>query len=120
MKTTDERITEAQNRRQDRFADRKEIGAANLTRQMDLADTTAPANAITSEILRTAERAIAQVDEAFTRLEYLRIELVQITTGERSHQTENAPRLDDLVRELGELSTLLHVHKMLGDKEVSR
>ena len=73
--------------------------------------------AVTSEALSTAERAIHKVDQAIETLEHLRLELVAIAIGERWHQVERPPQIDDLARELGELAALLQVREVLARKE---
>ena len=73
--------------------------------------------AVTSEALSTAERAIHKVDQAIETLEHLRLELVAIAIGERWHQVERPPQIDDLARGLGELAALLQVREVLARKE---
>lgn len=122
MKTTKELLDESRERGRARLAERQEIESRGFDARCEvrranedlgqhaMADTTFDA-------LSAAERAIGKVDSAMDRLELLRIELVQITIGERWHQTERPPQIDDLVRELGELAGLLHVREILARKE---
>lgn len=125
MKTTKELLDESRERGKARFAERKEIESRSLNLRLEVQRTNEEIGqhamgAVTSEALSTAERAIHKVDQAIETLEHLRFELVQIAIGERWHQVERPPQIDDLARELGELAALLQVREVLARKEATR
>lgn len=125
MKTTKELLDESRERGKARLAERQEIESKgfDVRCQVRHANEELGQHAMattTFEALSAAERAIGKVDSAMDRLDHLRLELVQITIGERWHQTERPPQIDDLARELGELAGLLQVREVLAQKESSR
>ena len=122
MKSLNELLDESRERGKTRFAERKEIESRSLSVRLEVGRANEEIGqhamgAITSEALSTAERAIHKVDQASETLEHLRLELVQIAIGERWHQTDRPPQIDDLARELGELTGILQVREMLARKE---
>jgi len=125
MKTTKELLDESRERGKARFAERKEIESRSLSLRLEVQRANEEIGqhamgAVTSEALSTAERAIHKVDQAIETLEHVRFELVQIAIGERWHQVERPPQIDDLARELGELAALLQVREVLARKEATR
>ncbi|MBN1461968.1 MAG: hypothetical protein JXA57_20755 [Armatimonadetes bacterium] len=125
MKTTKELLDESVERGKARFAERKEIESRSLSVRLETQQANEDAgqhamSVVTSEALSTAERAVHKIDQAFDTLEHLRIELIQIAIGERWHQVERPPQVDDLARELGELTALLQVREVLARKEEAR
>src|SRR5262245_4592562 len=93
MKTMDDLIAESRDRAKARFAERKEIASKSLQLRIEGAevrrrvDEQAPGFAstlaITDEAISTAERLIHTLDSCTERMEYLRLELIQIALGER-------------------------------------
>jgi hypothetical protein len=125
MKDTKELLEESRERAKARFAERKEIESRSLNLRLEVQRANEEIGqhamgAVTSEALSTAERAIHKADQAIETLEHLRLELVAIATGERWHQVERPPQIDDLARELGELAALLQVREVLARKEATR
>ena len=125
MKDTKELLDESRERAKARFAERKEIESRSLNLRLEVQRANAEIGqhamgAVTSEALSTAERGIHKVDQAIETLEHLRLELVAIAIGERWHQVERPPQIDDLARELGELAALLQVREVLARKEATR
>ena len=124
MKTTKDLLDESRERGKTRFAERKEIEAKSFSVRCEARRANEEIGhetmaTVTFEALSTAERAVHKVDQAIDTLEHLRLELVQIATGERWHQVERPPQIDDLARELGELAALLQVREVLARKEKS-
>ena len=122
MKDTKELLDESRERAKARFAERKEIESRSLNLRLEVQRANEEIGqhemgAVTSEGLSTAERAIHKVDQAIETLEHLRLELVAIAIGERWHQVERPPQIDDLARQLGELAALLQVREVLARKE---
>jgi hypothetical protein len=125
MKSMQDLLDESRERGKARFAERKEIEFLSLNVRLEVGRANEEIGqhsmgAVTSEALSTAERAIHKVDQAIETLEHLRLELVQIAIGERSHQVERPPQIDDLARELGELAALLQVREVIARKEGAR
>jgi len=125
MKTTKDLLDEGRERAKTRFGERKEIESRNLSVRLEALRANEEAGqktmaAVTSEALSAAERAIHKIDSAMDRMEYLRLEIVQIALGERWNQTERPPQVDDLARDLGELSALLQVREVIARKGGTR
>jgi len=121
MKTTKELLDEGRERGKTRFAERKGIESRSLNLRLEVQRANEEIGqhamgAVTSEALSTAERALHKVDQAMETLEHLRLELIQVAIGERWHQVERPPQVDDLARELG---ALLQVREVLARKEKS-
>ena len=122
MKTTKDLLDESRERAKTRFAERKEIEEKSFSVRCEARRANEEIGqqalaTVTFEALSTAERAMNKVDSMMDRLEHLRLELIQVTTGERWHQTERPPQTDDLARELGELTALLKVREVIAQKE---
>ncbi|MFH1866350.1 MAG: hypothetical protein ABIK85_10750 [Candidatus Eisenbacteria bacterium] len=125
MKTSKELLDDSRERGKTRFAERKEIESRSLSIRLEAQRANEDVgqhamSAVTSEALSTAERAVHKIDQAFDTLEHLRLELIQVALGERWHQVERPPQVDDLARELGELTALLQVREVLAREEEAR
>ncbi len=125
MKSLNELLDESRDRGKARFAERKEIEAKSFSVRCEARRANEEIGqetmaAVTFEALSTAERAIHKVDQAIETLEHLRLELVQIAIGERWHQTDRPPQIDDLARELGELTAILQIREVLARTEAAR
>jgi hypothetical protein len=125
MKSMQDLLGESRERAKARFADRKEIEATSFSVRCEARRANEDLGqeamaAVTFEALSTADRAIHKVDGVMAHLEYLRLWLIQIATGERWHQTERPPQMDDLARDLGELAALLQVREVLTRKDAAR
>ncbi len=125
MKTTKQLLDESRERGKARFADHEEIWAKSFSIRSEVRRANEEIGqeamgAVTFGALGAAESALQKVDQAIDALEHLRMEVIQIAIGERWHQTERPPQIDDLARELGELTALLKVREMLGSTEEAR
>jgi hypothetical protein len=125
MKTTKELLDEGRERSKTRFAERREIESRSLSVRLETQRANEETGqhamgAVTSEALATAERAVHKVDQAIDTLEHLRLELVAIAIGERWHQVERPPQVDDLARELGEVAALPQVREVIARKGEAR
>jgi hypothetical protein len=122
MKTTKDLLDESRERAKTRLVERKEIEEKGFSVRCEARRANEEIGrevlaTVTFEALSMAERAMNKVDSILDRLEHLRLELIQVTIGERWHQTERPPQTDDLARELGELARLLQVREVIARKE---
>jgi len=103
MKTPKEMLDESRECGKTRFAERKEIESRSLDVRLEAQRANDELGhhamaVVTSEALSTAERALHKVDQAIATLEHLRLEVVAIAIGERWHQDDRPPQMDDLAR----------------------